>query len=52
MKTLQPILCAGAIAMLLAACATDGIYSGGSVGRFHGDAQSAQHPINQSKTGR
>ena len=52
MKTLLPILWAGALTLLLAACDTDGIYSGGSVGRLQGHAHSCQNPLNESETGR
>ena len=50
MKTLLPILCAGAMAILLAACATDGLYSGGSVGRFHTNG-ALQQRYDAGKTG-
>ena len=42
MKTLLPIVCAAALALLLSACATDGIYSGGGVG-YHASQHRADY---------
>ncbi len=45
MKELLPILCAAALTLLLAACATDRIYSGGGVG-YHASQHRADHGQN------